>query len=370
MRYLANTVERFHDRFDFFVVARNHNSRIDLAPLAGVTPDEWVDGKDAKVYYFSRGLLSPSKVAELVYKTAPDAVLLNSVFSTPCVNFLRERRKRGWENIAVILSPCGELLEAALDHKRFKKKVFLTLAKFLGLHRGVLWRASTDRERAEIERGIGGGLRIHVSPDTTPLEILQESALSVKPAKSTGKVRLVFLSRIVPNKNLHLVLRLLAEMEHGEIELEIIGAAEDAAYWSECKVLIEKLPENVKVRVAGAIRNEDALQRLCEAHFFVLPTERENFGYVFIEALSAGCPLIISDRTDWGDIEINNAGWCLPLENHAAWLNTLENCLNMDGNEFQKMSSAARRYAVEWLEQPDREKAALQLFEIALKSIN
>jgi glycosyltransferase involved in cell wall biosynthesis len=36
-----------------------------------------------------------------------------------------------------------------------------------------------------------------------------------------------------------------------------------------------------------------------EYDFFVLPTIGENFGYVFLEALAAGCPLITSDRTPW-----------------------------------------------------------------------
>lgn len=369
MRYLANIIERFHDRFDFFVVTGNHHSPIDQDPLPGVIPETWMPQRGAEVYRFSREGLSRTEIARLVEEIDPDLVFLNSVFSTPSIRFLRERRKRGWKEISVIVSPCGELLETALKSKRLKKTAFLTAAKFGGLHDGVWWRASTEREGCEIKKVIGGDPLIHVSPDITTREILPEFSASMKPEKKPCSLRLVFLSRIVPNKNLHLVLRLLALIDSGNIELEIIGAAEDETYWSECQRLIENLPGNVKVDAVGSLQNEEVLQRLCDSHFFILPTEWENFGYVFIEALSAGCPLIISNRTDWSEIQTFGAGWCLPLENEESWLRTLENCVKMNNDGFQEMSAAARQYAVNWLAALEREKAASELFETALGPI-
>ena len=56
-------------------------------------------------------------------------------------------------------------------------------------------------------------------------------------------------------------------------------------------------------------------KNLFEYHFFILPTLGENFGHVFIEALAAGCPLIISNRTPWLELEKKGIGWDIPLEN-------------------------------------------------------
>jgi glycosyltransferase involved in cell wall biosynthesis len=303
-----------------------------------------------------------------VKETTPDLVFLNSVFAWPTISFLIERRRRSWRDIAVIVSLCGELLETAIAQSPVKKKGFLRITKLLRLHEDVLWRASTEREKIEAEKVMGAKLFSRIAPDTTPPTILPDFSPSMKPEKVPGSMRLSFLARIVPNKNLDFVLRLLASMTSGSIELDIIGSTEDKVHWSECERLIEKLPDNAKVTFAGVMPNSDALERLCESHFFILPTKWENFGYVIIEALSAGCPLIISDRTDWNDVGDRGGGWFLPLDDEAAWLNTLGDCLAMNNDEFQRMSAAARRYAVEWLTQPDREASTLELFETALET--
>jgi glycosyltransferase involved in cell wall biosynthesis len=45
----------------------------------------------------------------------------------------------------------------------------------------------------------------------------------------------------------------------------------------------------------------------------VLPTYNENFGYVILEALLAGCPVILSDQPPWRDLEARQVGWTIPL---------------------------------------------------------
>jgi glycosyltransferase involved in cell wall biosynthesis len=83
----------------------------------------------------------------------------------------------------------------------------------------------------------------------------------------------------------------------------------------ECESIIKTLPLNVTVTATGAFPSQtDALKIVSANHFFAMPTLNENFGYVFIEALAAGCPLLISDRTVWDDIESHNSGWRIPLE--------------------------------------------------------
>ena len=44
-----------------------------------------------------------------------------------------------------------------------------------------------------------------------------------------------------------------------------------------------------------------------------LPTAGENFGHAIQEALAAGCPVLISDRTRWRDLAPKGVGWDLPL---------------------------------------------------------
>jgi glycosyltransferase involved in cell wall biosynthesis len=148
--------------------------------------------------------------------------------------------------------------------------------------------------------------------------------------------------------------------------LEIIGPVDDRRYWTECRSIIEKLPPNISVSMLGAMDNASALERLTKAHFFVLPTLSENFGYVCIEALSAGCPLIISDRTDWNWVEDAGAGWAIPLEDRSAWSGRLLEVVAQTRGDYARMSSDARNIAVKWLEEPKLEAATAELFDFAI----
>ncbi len=369
MRYLANLIDRFSDRFDFFIVANNRNNRLDLRPLEDVVPDAWTTHGNANVYYFSRRRLTASIINRIVQEVGPEIVFLNSVFSTPSVKFLWERSLKGFANIGVIISPCGELLSDALKGKSIKKRFYLFAANLLGFYRNVVWRASSERERAGIEKVIGSKQEIYIAPDLTPKLILPDFNSASKPFKKSGDARFAFLSRIVPNKNLDFILRLLGEIKSANITFDIIGSAEKAAYWSECAELIQKLPANIDVNVSGALQNEIALAILCKAHFFILPTERENFGYVLIEALSAGCPLIISDRTDWNNIEKHDAGWCIPLDDLDAWSSKIDQCVQMNNEDYRSMSASARGYAENYFSNNEAEKKTLELLARSLKTI-
>jgi len=105
------------------------------------------------------------------------------------------------------------------------------------------------------------------------------------------------------------------------------------------------------------------------AHYFTLPTLTENFGYVFIEALAAGCPLLISDRTEWNSIEPAGAGWILPLNEPEAWTRQIVSCVEQNQIEYDAMSAASRLLAVKWLAEPSHEEDMAKLFAYAVAQV-
>jgi len=364
---VANLAERFGDRYAFSIVTRNYDSPGDTIPYTTVKTGEWNDVFNARVYYAAAEDLTKTTIARLVGEEQPDCVLLNSAFSTPVVKYLMARRDKLVPDIPTILAPCGELSLGALKSKRIKKRAYLAYAKFLGLYVGVIWKASTESEVNEIRNVFGSSLEPMIAPDLTPKSILPEFTAGQKPEKIAGKVKFVFLSRIVPKKNIKYFLELLAEIKEGSVSFDIVGPQEDAAYWADCLAIIEKLPENIKVDIVGSVSYEDGLESLCNNHFFVLPTLNENFGYVFIESLAAGSPLLISDQTVWGEIERTNAGWAMPLENRARWIETINRCLAMGNEEYSAMAKASREYAVNWLADSKLEQATANVLNVALE---
>jgi len=364
---IVNLVDRFKDRYDFYVVTRNHDGKSDRKPYDQVKSGDWNTVGPAQVFYLSPGQLNVRSFSDLIDEIKPDIVFLNSVFSRPSITFLRTRKKPKYSGIPVIVSPCGELSAATLRFKAVKKRTFLTYARLAGLYRDVIWRASFETDAQEIRDAIGEKIEVICAPDLPPKSILPDFDLSDKPAKQPGAVRFVFVSRLVRKKNLHYLLERLSSCTEGDIALDIVGPIEDKEYWKECQDAAKKLPDNIVMNVAGAMPYHEILARTQSAHFFVLPTLTENFGYVFIEALASGCPLLISDRTVWGSVVEKGSGWTVPIEDPVMWNAALQKCIGMDQGEFSKMSGAARGHALDWLADPSVEAATAVLLERALR---
>ncbi len=86
-------------------------------------------------------------------------------------------------------------------------------------------------------------------------------------------------------------------------------------------------------------------------HFFLLPTWGREFGHVIVEALAAGCPVIISDLTPWRHLEETGVGWALPLESPRFTM-VLQECVDMEDGRFQDLSPPAASFAVDRLRDP------------------
>ena len=78
---------------------------------------------------------------------------------------------------------------------------------------------------------------------------------------------------------------------------------------------------------------------------FFFPTHGENFGHVLYEALSAGCPLLISDQTFFRNVQKMGAGWDIKLENTDDFKQKLEEIVKMDEPAHRELRENARAWA-------------------------
>ena len=365
MRTVVNLIDRFSDQYDFFVVTRNHDSASNKIPFDSVVTDDWNQVGNARVYYFGRGKLSMRKAGALVKEIGPNAIFLNSAFGMPTRKVLWGLRKKIIPEIPVILAPCGELGTGALSLKPWKKWLFLRCANYAGLYRGILWKASSSIEEAEIRTVMGTNANIMVAPDLAPRQILPEYDQRRKPRKFPGSARFVVIARIVEKKNIHFFLECLRNVSEGEVAFEIIGPVEEPSYWHRCQKIISELPANITVRHAGPLQQSEAIERVLKSHFFALPSLNENFGYVLIESLAAGTPLIISDQTMWTDLEKQGVGWVIPLDRRDRYVDTINECIQMDDARFTLMSSASRAFALDWLSDRSVARATEKVLETA-----
>jgi glycosyltransferase involved in cell wall biosynthesis len=143
---------------------------------------------------------------------------------------------------------------------------------------------------------------------------------------------------------------------------------EDRSYWEECREEIYKMPSPDRIHYRGAIAHEDVQKTLAQYHFLLLPSLCENFSYTILEALTAGCPVIISNRTPWRDLPAKRIGWDLPLNKLDTWEAALREAAAMDSAAYASLSASARRFAQEWCRSPEIELQSVELFRRAYET--
>jgi glycosyltransferase involved in cell wall biosynthesis len=345
-RSVHGLVEALGSDFCFSVVTSALDGPNATSPMPSVTPDQWTSHGPARVWYESRPRMTARTIARLLRDSQPDVVYLNSLFSYRFAILPLLLARLRARPAVIALAPRGELAEGALALKPVKKQVFLTLVRRLGLHRKVVWHASTDLEKADIEREFGRrvscftALDLHRGlPDTPP----------VTRARTGGS--LVFFSRISPKKNLATAIEALA-LVPGDVHLSVAGPIEDAAYWDQCRAAISRLDDPGRVRYAGAVAGQDVVPFLAEFDLLVLPTLGENFGHVVLEALAAGTPVIVGQGTPWGQIETAGAGWLCDPASPRSIAALIERFRALPPEAREAMRTAARELARAMLSDP------------------
>lgn len=112
---------------------------------------------------------------------------------------------------------------------------------------------------------------------------------------ATGRV-IGFVGQLVPRKGLDVLIRAMPEIlrRHPDALLVIVGCAPpgEAMYEAECRRLAAELGIAGRVQFTGYRRDVPAWMRTFTV--FALPTRSEPFGKVVIEAMAAGCPVVVT----------------------------------------------------------------------------
>jgi glycosyltransferase involved in cell wall biosynthesis len=212
----------------------------------------------------------------------------------------------------------------------------------MGLYSGITFHASSDSEQQEINQQFGRRTKTHVAIDLVEPRKLQ----LIERIKNKGNLKMFFLSRISPKKNLLGTLKLLAKIPEGNtIEFDIYGPIEEEAYWNECNAVIETMPSHVSVNYKGIIENSSVIDAMSSYHLSVLLTFNENYGHSIVESMAAGCPVLISDQTIWKNLQDKNAGWDIPLKQEETIIIAIQNACNWNQEEYNKYSSGALTFA-------------------------
>ena len=171
---------------------------------------------------------------------------------------------------------------------------------------------------------------------------LPDKGLHSRIEKKPNELKLVYIARIHPTKNILKAIEWLGELS-GSIRYDIYGSIEDKVYWKQCQDAIAGLPRDITVRYMGVIDHDQVATTINEYHVYYMPTTGENFGHSIVEAMLMGKPVVISDQTPWSDVN-GNGGFAIPLNNDKGFIAVLNELVEMNANRYSVLAGQIEKY--------------------------
>jgi glycosyltransferase involved in cell wall biosynthesis len=357
---IRNLVEAISPHFDINVITKNHEIG-EKKPLNEVKQG-WNTFDFGNVYYVNYGDYKTSNILKIIKSVNPDLIYQNSFFSYDDLLPLIIYCKKINPKVKIILNPRGEFLDQALDKKRKLKMLYIIFMRSIGLSDRIIWQVASSNEAKNIAHYMKTNIRkIKIIPNITSVK--KDSNL--KTNKSVGNLKLVYIARIHPHKNLKFAIESLKNVECS-IDFDIYGSIEDEKYWAECLNEISKLPKNVKCEYKGYIENKNIPQALENHHLLYLPSYSEAYGQSIVESMLSSTPVLISGSTPWSDIENFGAGYVCDISSVKNTSEIIEYLAGMDNEEYGKLVSSTDNYINKKLDFKNIEEQYVKLFKVEI----
>lgn len=334
---VQNLIKELASEYHFKVLTSDHDIG-ETEAYDGITIDRWTkldDGTDC--FYASR---FNQRVMKEVIKDV-DFVYCCGCFSKDTRTYLEMRRRKKLA-IPTAIASMGLFSPRAFAIHGLKKRCYIIYAKMMGLYKNIIWSATSIEEERDIKHVVGGHPNVAIAHDI-PRRV---DTSDIVKEKEIGCLDVVFLSRISRKKNLVYAIKCLQQVRKDvKIDFHIVGPMEDESYWSTCENELRQLPDNVTYSYDGMVAGSQVIDTFRKHQVFLFPTMAENYGHVIQEALSAGCPAVISDNTPWRGFEAEQVGAVISLEEQSRYVGEIERFAEMDKTEFNEYVNRAIAYA-------------------------
>lgn len=250
-----------------------------------------------------------------------------------------------------VVSVRGMLGLWPLRQRWLKKQIYLKLAgsRWLSNAAALHFTAQSELDAASkwvsVRRGV-------VLPNLLDLEQYRSlppaadaySAIKLPPGDNP---RVLFLGRIHPVKGLDTLLRSIALLKNTDTPVSLIVAGDgDPTYVAEMRGLAQELGISSDVLFAGMITGPLKVSLLQACDLLAVPSHHENFGFVFVEALACGLPVVTTREVGiWADLEASGAA-IIAERSPQSFASAITGALQKWNKETREQG---RRWVFDWL---------------------
>jgi glycosyltransferase involved in cell wall biosynthesis len=290
------------------------------------------------VHFLSNSLFSFFKPKYIRKIKETEIIHFSSIFFPPTIFYILIGLINSKK---IVISPRGELYNAALERKSLKKKMFLKIIQLI--QRNIYFHSTNPFETSLLNEYFPRAKKIIEIPNF--IEIPSSKNLKTKK-------QIVFLGRINPIKNIHLLIKAFNELPDelkNTFSLLIAGEAilsYEKSYLRKLRVLIDTLNLRKNIHFLGGIYGELKERTLSESFCTILPSKSENFGNVVLESLCQGTPVIVTKHAPWKILEESNAGiWIVPTVLNLK--NAMIKLMTANEDEYINIRRNAHNLAIE-----------------------
>ena len=173
-----------------------------------------------------------------------------------------------------------------LPRLRARGTEVVTLA--LMSHGAIVLARRSDRviavSRALADELVAGGIERRRIAVVTP----GRGRIAASHTRQVG--RILCVANWTPGKGIHTLVAAVARVP--DVSLDLVGDAPDAAYEARVRRAFAARGLKSRVRVYGSLGPAALERRYAAASIFALPTIREGYPIVFVEALTHGLPIV------------------------------------------------------------------------------
>jgi len=244
----------------------------------------------------------------IVKEITPDTIVhVHTVWTYPTYIGYKIAKKY---NLPLVVSVRGTMYEWALNQSKYIKKFAMWLFQRSMLNFADIIHVT---EKGEIKALQNIGIKNDFILIANGIELenkfssLNQELLN-KISYDKNKRYIMFLGRIVHNKGLHYLIESYKNIKNKYIDVEmlVVGGIEDRKYFNS-------LEQINGIHFLGMIDGIEKHTIFSISSLFVLPSKSENFGISIAEAMSYKLPVITTHGTPWKEIEENDAGWWIEL---------------------------------------------------------
>jgi glycosyltransferase involved in cell wall biosynthesis len=256
-----------------------------------------LEEEGAKRWYFRKS----SELFKLSWSFLPwmlrsvsryDLVHVHALFSFTSVAAAWSARRA---RVPYVIRPLGVLARYGVTRRRpLFKRLSLRFVEGPLLRDAAAVHFTSEAERDEA-LALGIPMRSVVIPlGVEPVPAGNAGRFLEREPERADPIRLVYLSRLHPKKNLEGLLRALGLLRREGMQPGLlIGGAGDGAYVGQLHALAREEGVADQLRWLGHVSGDSKADLLEAADLFVLPSFSENFGIAVVEALAAGLPCVL-----------------------------------------------------------------------------